>query len=222
MKKRKVIMAAMLVLAVFAQHRNGIGQSSDMGSLGNTAYERSGPQSAPGAALQGMSQVINSAGQYNLATSLAAVNITSAQSNELRNQVQAVQAFWAKRNIGAAERQRERGPRPSPEEFARMARAAAPRTLNAGQIDPASGDLNWPPALQYEIFASHRSAIDQCTAKWAKYGALDYTDQERVRAHVNAAFNKLKSQIAFVPPHDYIECRAFLESLLFSTTRSVL
>jgi len=27
-----------------------------------------GPQTAPGAALQGMSQVINSAGQYNLAT----------------------------------------------------------------------------------------------------------------------------------------------------------
>ena len=86
----------------------------------------SGGQTAQGAALQGMSQVISAAGQYNLATSAAAINMTQAESNQLRNDVQGVQTFWQMRDIGRAERDKERGPRPTAEELARMARAAAP------------------------------------------------------------------------------------------------
>jgi hypothetical protein len=169
-----------------------------------------------------MSRVISSAGEYNLSTSAGAVNMTQAESNELRNQVQGVQTFWAMRNIGAAERERARGPRPTPEELARRARAGAPRALSTSQIDPVSGVLYWPSALQYGVFEAHRSAIDQYTTKWAKYGGLDYVEQAQVREHIDAVFDTLKSQMTSIPPQDYVACRTFLQSLLYATTRSIL
>ena len=101
-----------------------------------------GGQTAQGAALQGMSQVISAAGQAHLANSAAAINWTQAQSNEMRNDVQGVQTFWAMRDIGREERAKERGPAPTPEELARRARMGAPRQLNTNQIDPVTGVPN--------------------------------------------------------------------------------
>ena len=185
-----------------------------------------GAQTAQGAALQGMSQVISAAGQYNLATSAAAINMTEAQSNEMRNQVQGVQTFWAMRDIGAEERAKERlrlnGPPPTPEQLARRARDGAPRGLSASQIDPVSGALYWPAVLQDANFQTQRSAVDEYAAKWVKYGALNYADQTQVRENIDAMFDGLKSQISSIPPQDYVACRTFLQSLLYATTRTTL
>ena len=216
-----------------------LGQSSGSGSSGSPPYQPTVPppsttvyggggygygggQTAQGAALQGMSQVISAAGQYNLGTSAAAVNMTEAQSNELRNRVQGVQTFWEMRDIGRAEREKERGLRPTPEEFARRARAGAPRDLSTSQIDFVSGTLYWPVALQHASFKSQRSAVDEYTADWVKYGGLSYADQTQVRENIDAIFDSLKSQISSIPPQDYVACRMFLQSLLYATTRTTL
>ncbi len=190
---------------------------------GGGGYGYGGSAQTPqGAALQGMSQVISAAGQYNLATSAAAINMTEAQSNQLRNNVQGVQTFWAMRDIGRAEREKERGPRPTPEELARRARAGAPSGLSASQIDPVTGALYWPAALQDANFQSQRSAVDEYTAKWVRYGGLDYADQTQVRENIDTMFDSLKSQISLIPPQDYVACRTFLQSLLYATTRTTL
>jgi hypothetical protein len=181
-----------------------------------------GAQTAQGAALQGMSQVLSAAGQYNLDTSAAAVNMTEAQRNEMRNQLQSVQTFWQMRDIGRAERETERGPRPTPEELARRARAGAPRALTTSQIDPVSGALYWPAALQNASFQAQRSALDEYAARWVKYGGLDYDAQSQVREKIDSMFDGLKAQIASIPPQDYVACRTFLQSLLYATTRTTL
>ncbi len=219
------------------------GQSSTMGSYGNlrsqTAVGHSATsagggglgydsgwggtaQTAEGAALQGASQVIGAAGQYNQATSAAAVNMTQAQSGDLRNQVQAVRTFWEMRDLGRAEREKERGPRPTPEELVRRARAAAPRPLNASQYDRVSGELYWPAALMDENFLEQRVAVDECMARWARYGTLDYSEQAQVRQNIDAMYARLKSQITAMPPQEYVAGRSFLESVLFASTRAVL
>jgi hypothetical protein len=179
-----------------------------------------GGQTPEGAALQGLSQVISAQGQAHLANSAAAINWTQADSNQMRNEVQGVQTYWAMRDIGAAERAKERGPRPTPEELARRARAGAPRPLNTNQIDPVTGKLYWPSALQLPIFNEQREPVDECAAKWVKYGTLQYSDQTVMRQNIDAMFDALKGQISSVPPQDYVQCRSFLQSLLYATTQT--
>jgi hypothetical protein len=179
-----------------------------------------GGQTPEGAALQGLSQVISAHGQANLANSAAAINWTQAESNSLQNQVQGVQTFWAMRDIGREEREKERGPRPTPEELARRARAGAPRQLNTNQIDPVTGQIHWPSALQQPDFNDQRAPVDDLAAKWVKYGSLDYNDQTMMRQNVDGMFDTLKGQITAIPPQDYTQCRSFLQSLLYATTRT--
>ncbi len=179
-------------------------------------------QTAAGAALQGTSQVIGAAGQYNQATSAAAINMTQAQSNDLRNQIQAARTMWELQAINAAEREKQRGPRPTPEELVRRARAAAPRPLGASQFDRVSGELYWPAALMDESFLEQRIAVDECMARWARYGRLDYSEQAQVRENVKAMYARLKSQITAMPPQDYVASRTFLDSVLYASTRAVL
>jgi hypothetical protein len=179
-----------------------------------------GGQTPQGAYLQGLSQVISAQGEANLSNSAAAINWTEADSNEMRNRVQGVQTFWAMRDIGRAERAKERGPAPTPEELARRARAGAPSQLTTAQIDPVTGELHWPSALQMDMFADQRAPVEQCAAKWVKYGTLDYNDQTTVRTNIDALFDGIKSQISSIPPQDYVACRKFLQSLLYATTRT--
>jgi hypothetical protein len=182
----------------------------------------SGGTTVAGSALQGMSQVISAAGQYNLNTSAAAINMTQAQSNAMQNQVQAVNTFWETRNIGRAQRAAERGPNLTPEQIARIARDGVPRALTPSQMDPVSGKLNWPDALMDESFEPQRTELDQIFEKWAKYGSLNYVERKQVRETVDTMFDGLKAQIRQVPPQLYAFSRSFLQSLVYAATKTTL
>ena len=179
------------------------------------------PQTPEGAALQGASQVIGAVGQYNLATSAAAINVTQAYSNALRNQIQAAHTMWEVADFNAMERGRHR-PRATPEELARRARAASPRALSANQMDRVSGELYWLVALLDDRLLPQRIAVDECAARWARYGGLDYDDQVLVRENIDTIYRALKSRIKSIPPQEYVESRSFLQSLLYATTRSII
>jgi hypothetical protein len=169
-----------------------------------------------------MSQVISAAGQYNLNTSAAAINMTEADSNAMRNQVQAVNTFWEMRNIGKAQRAAERGPALTPEQLARMARSGVPRPLTPSQMDPVSGKLNWPDALLDASFEPQREELDGIFAKWAKYGGLDYSERSQVRETVDTMFESLKAQIRQIPPQIYVASRSFLQSLVYAASKTTL
>ncbi len=181
-----------------------------------------GASTAAGSAMQGMSQVISSAGQYNLNTSAAAINMTQAQSNAMQNQVQACNTFWELRNIGRAQRAAERGPDLTPEQLARIAHSGIPRALTPSQLDPVTGRLNWPDALQDPSFQPQRSELDPLFVKLATYGGLDYADKTQVRENVNSMFDGLKALIRQIPPPDYVACRTFLQSMLYAATKTAL
>jgi hypothetical protein len=89
-------------------------------------------------------------------------------------------------------------------------------------MDPVSGRLNWPSALQQASFDSQREQLDQLFAARAKYGGLNYADQLAVRKTVDAMFDELKAQIRDIPPQDYAGCRNFLESLTYAGSKSEL
>ena len=99
------------------------------------------------------------------------------------------------------------------EQIARMAREGVPKPLSPSQVDPVSGQINWPSALQEDRFEVERGEIEQLFGTRARYGGLSYSDQMKVRKTMDTMFDELKGQIRQIPPPDYVACRNFLRSL---------
>jgi hypothetical protein len=175
-----------------------------------------------GNAMQGMASAISAAGDYNLSTSAAAINMTQAQRNEIENRQMATNAYFDMRATNKAARAAEAGPKPTMEQLVRIAKEGAPRALPTGQLDPVTGKLQWPGLLQGSSFEPQRVEVDQIFAKRAVQGGLAYSDQAKAREAIDAMFAGLKGQIRNVPPPDYVASRGFLQSLKFAATKSEL
>jgi hypothetical protein len=182
----------------------------------------SGGQTPAGAALSGMASVISAQGDYNLATSAAAVNLTQADRNDIQNRQLAASTYWEMREAWRAQRDARRGPPPTMEQVARLAHYGVPKPLTPNEFDAVSGKLNWPSVLQQDSFASERDEVDQLFEKWAQYGTLTYAEQTKVRESINALFDQLNSQIKSIPPQVYTEARRFLRSVIYAATKADL
>ncbi len=108
------------------------------------------------------------------------------------------------------------------QQLARYAIEEAPRPLNPMQADSVSGNINWPSALQLDTFAPARKVVDELFVQRAKYGGLTYSDQMTAKKTIDGMFDSLKAQIKTIPPQDYVECRTFLRSLIYATTKTDL
>ena len=173
-------------------------------------------------AMNGMANVLSAAGDYNLATSAAAVNMTQAQRNDIENRQLNTQAYFDIRATNRAARAQERGSKPTMEQLARRARQGVPKELQRTEYDAVAGALNWPKLLTDDIFASHRSAVDQIFAKLAAQGDLGLSDQSALRAAVEGMTGALKAHIQDIKPQDYVDSRNFLQSVLYTGTQRVL
>jgi hypothetical protein len=148
--------------------------------------------------------------------------MTQAQKNEIENRQQYTNTYFEMRQTNRAARAAEAGPPPTMEQIARMAHDGVPKPLGPSQMDPVSGKLQWPDALQDDNFASQRAELEQLFTAQSQYGALSYADQMKVRKTTNAMFHELKAQIKDMPPQDYTACRSFLQSLTYAATKTEL
>lgn len=185
-------------------------------------YGNTGGGTAAGNALNGMASVISAAGDYNLSTSAAAVNMTQAQRNYIENRKLWTNTYFDMRATNKAARAAEAGPPPTMEQIARMAHDGVPKPLSAVEMDPVNGKLYWPSPLQAEGFATQRQELDKLFATQSKYGGLSYDDQLKVRKNTDAMYAKLKQQIKEMPAQDYMSSRKFLDSLTYAATRTAL
>lgn len=164
---------------------------------------------------RGMSDVISAAGDYNLRTSQAAINMTEANRQDIINREAATRAYFEMRAINRDYRAKERGPRPSMEDLVRFAQAGKPRQLSPSEMDFSTGRLNWPKLLTIPAFGDYRHDLEMLFVKRADHGGLGYDDQIRVRNATTMLLNDLKANIQAYPPADYMAARRFVESLAY-------
>ncbi len=219
---------------VFAQSNNGspgggqayrpvVPQSSGAVAVGNGGWWGTpGGTTAAGSAMNGMASVISAQGDYNLATSAAAVNMTQAQRQEIENRAQWTQTYFDMRAVNRQARAAERGPRPTMEQMVRIAHEGIPAPLSPSQVDPVTGKIDWPTLLQTEAYAPQRTDLDQLMAKRATLGGLGYSDQEKAHDAIDTIMATMKTQIREVPSALYLASRNFLSSLLYATCKSQL
>jgi hypothetical protein len=177
---------------------------------------------AEGSAMQGMASVISARGDYNLATSAAAVNLTQAQKQDIQNRQDATAAYFAMQETNRSARESKRSPRLSQEQLVRIAAQAAPQQISSREVDPVNGRVAWPELLTDPRFAAERSAVESVMAKQATYGSLTLTDHETAGQAIEGMSIKLKGLIQSVSAQKYVAAKNFLKSLMYSMTQTQL
>jgi hypothetical protein len=167
-----------------------------------------------GSYARGMSDLIRSQGAKNLRDAQAAEEVEEARAKYMENRMQATENYFRMRSMNRAYREDERGPRPTSEELFRLAKLKAPDRLSPSEMDPISGEVNWPMVLRDEMFAPTRIKLDKMFAYWAEHGnqlSIDqYAEMQRSLEQLSAM---LVTVVESTPPKPYAEARNFLESI---------
>lgn len=181
-----------------------------------------GAQTPQSAEANAMANVIRSQGMYNVATSQAMINIEKARGSYLANQEKAMQFYYARKRAVEAEhaneREQEKAKIQRYQEYMAQEAANAPR-LNSNQLNPNSGQITWPRALQDSAFSNDRNAAEAYFAARAKQSTT-VTDSKKMHDTVAAMRDELRGRIHDMNPSDYMESRKFLDTLSLEVERS--
>ena len=170
---------------------------------------------AAGSYMRGMASLTYAQGAYNRMTAEARAIAAEAQSKEIENRQQAATTYFAMREENRRARAEERGPRPSAEDLARLAREGRPDQLAANQLDPDSGRISWPALLQDDRFSGYRNELEYAFTQRAANGAIGAQQQARVQQVTTAMLGELRGYIRQVSPMEYTTARAFIQSLAY-------
>ena len=161
---------------------------------------------------RGFADVVRSQGMANLMNSEALINVEDARKKYLDNRMTATQTYFEMRRYNQEARRAERSTPLSNEQYVRLARAQAPARLSVSQLDPFTGKITWPTALQREKYVKLRSEID--TLFQARAAGTVLADDE-IGTATSQFLEALKADIASFRQTEYIAARNFLTSLAF-------
>ncbi|MEN6451198.1 MAG: hypothetical protein ABFC96_11960 [Thermoguttaceae bacterium] len=171
---------------------------------------------------RGLAAMITGLGQYNLATSEAAINLSAARRSEIANDKYWTQTYFEMREINRlyheAKYRRERG---NPEDFARYAAMARPKLLSNQQLDTVTGEIRWPILLTLPGFSSQRARLQKAFADRAYHGVMGAEDLLVVRQLTGEMLANLRDRVIDLPPQEYMVARRFIESLAYEASRPI-
>jgi hypothetical protein len=170
---------------------------------------------------RGMADVIRSAGAANLMNSEAANNYEEARSKYINNRLSWTNTYFEMKRVNKEYRDANRAPRPTSEQLFRLAKESAPKKMNAAELDPVTGKIDWPLILQDESFDTYRNKIDElATQRAANDGQLTLAQIQEAEHTLKDMQVMLKRQINDMPPQTFSSANAFLTRLLHECRRA--
>lgn len=169
--------------------------------------------------LNGYANVIQAWGVNNLLSSQAARNYEEAYSRDLDNRVKRAETYVEVKRIKREYAASLRVPSPTPEKAASYAKARAPERLTYRDLDPMTGRIEWPAALEGEAFDAQRDKLEELAYKWAKYNGLSGADHIALQQTAKAMQAELKGRIKDFSMADYVAAKNLLESLCYEVAR---
>jgi hypothetical protein len=196
---RTFSLALMTVLAV-----GGVAEAQWWGGGYHSSTVEEGVQ-------RGFADVVRSAGAANLMNSMASKNLEDARQKYIENRLQSTETFFEMRRINQEARNANR-PRPlSMEQYVRLARMQAPDRLSVSQLDPLTGQVEWPSVLLIDAFKEDRETIERLFRERAS-GANTFPEIDDA---CQALVAKIRMNTSLFPqPNDFIRARNFAESLV--------
>jgi hypothetical protein len=164
----------------------------------------------------GMSNIIQSAGSFNLQTSQAAINAEQARSMNLDNRLKGTQTYFEMRRVNTEARKAEDGQGMSTEDSWRYAQMYVPKRPSPTQLDPVSGKIYWPMMLRDPRYDDYRNKIDQLfTQREVSHGGIGYEMYTQIVQVTNSLLDTLKKNIDLYNNGDYVRLKNFVESLAY-------
>ncbi|MCC9606083.1 hypothetical protein LOC68_19665 [Blastopirellula sp. JC732] len=181
-------------------------------------YYQTGAKAATVAESQarGLADIVRAQGEYNLNTARAAIDVEEARSQYIENRNRAQQVYFEMRRRNTEFRAEQAGPKPTSEQLFRFNQERAPQRLAASQLDPLTGEINWPFILTDKPYDEYREKLNMAFAMRAREGSYANVDEFRnVTGTAEAMFDELKNRIRDYPADKYIEASSFMRSLVF-------
>jgi hypothetical protein len=217
--KWSVISSVVLIGTLFASAHaeaqmtmtaGGVGVGPWWGGGGGGSY---GGGTADGNYLSGLSQVIQSQGEYNLSTSKGLINYEDARAKYIDNVNRWTQAYFQMREANQAYQiQNAQRNRHTPEAIAQAAASELPRKLSSRELDAVTGRITWPEALMDEQFADLRNDIENLFDARARTKRALATSV-KIRDDARLMMDLLRENIELMPANDFIAARKFILAL---------
>lgn len=182
---------------------------------GGYGYGGYGASTAPQGYMDGMSQVIRSRGAASVDYSQARINNQQAASSYLDNQQKWFDYYHQRKDRGkqmmAAQAAEQKA---AAQRYVAHEKSGFPPRLTASQLDPVTGQINWPEALKADMFADSRKKIEDLASVMHVAGStVDFDKEFHDAAH--EMLSQLKTTVRDTPTFEYVAARQFLESLAF-------
>jgi hypothetical protein len=192
--------------------------SSSYSGWGNYGNPAGG--TVAGSYLYGLGDVVRAEGEYNLNTSAAAINYTTAQRQQIQNWQNYIDAYYYSRRVYqdqvAAKTAKDR--KFYQEDWPRIHASMQPQRLPPTALDPVTGKLQWPVVLRTPTFENRCAELQELFAKRAHYGALSYEDNKKVTGIANAMIADLQDNIREYSANNYLEAKGFLQKLSYESS----
>jgi hypothetical protein len=164
---------------------------------------------------RGFAEVLRAQGEAVRARSEAALNWEEARSRYIDNARKWTELYQERRRLGIAQRAAEYAQqREVRDRYLAQKESGAPERLAAHQLDPTTGDINWPLALLSDEFAADRLKLERLFQLRAQT-RVTLQVAERVAETADVMLARLNANIRDTAPNDYTAARDFLESLAY-------
>ncbi len=174
--------------------------------------------------LRGKAELIQAWGNFHLSTSQAAILQQQARWLDRENDLKQTQALLAQKKMWSdarAHAQKERQLRRiEGQQILAVRQATIYREaykLSAQQLDPSTGAIHWPPALQTEEFRSDREHIEQLFQEQFAYGDPQPATASDIAHSVELWSRSLGKQIRSTPRDEYAAAQKFLMGLKYAS-----
>ena len=161
---------------------------------------------------RGYAAMVQAQAQYNLLSSVAALNMAEARRREMENHVTRVQTHFVAREINKSHRHGTgRAARASAE--VNQVVASRPSCTKPVTTCVHSDRVAWPAALQDPVFAPHRNTVDQILRKAKDAGSVSREDEGRLTETSRAMVEQLKKRVHCCSPQEFVDAKLVLKAL---------
>jgi hypothetical protein len=165
--------------------------------------------------MNGMSQALRGAGEYNQMTAEANIRNQEAKRLELENRKKSTETFFELRKmnrdyVAAEQAAKKAAVVDSGNTVERLAAQRERRELSITQLDPVSGQITWPTVLMDSRYDMYRAPIEQM---FINIAAGHAPSTGSVQAAINNLRGFLDKQYSGEITQDYAEAVKFLRLL---------